>query len=108
MKKEPQEHIAKLLRRWSYTSEGIEDEAAPLRTIWRIAYDYWMKFAKAVGKANALVLLTIVYVILIGPAAIVLKVFGKDLLDRKAGIGSTYWREKAPEELTLDRSKQPF
>jgi hypothetical protein len=108
MTKVPPEHVAELLRRWSFSSEIASGEAAPPRTIWRIAYGYWMRFARALGKANALLLLTIVYVILIGPAAVVLKVFRKDLLDRKAGEGSTYWNEKAREQLTLDRSKQQF
>jgi len=108
MTKVQPDHIGKLLLRWSYASESSEEKVAPRRTIWRIAYGYWMRFAKALGKANALLLLTIVYVVLIGPAAIVLKIFRKDLLDRKAGEGSTYWNEKEQEELSLERSKQQF
>jgi type II secretory pathway component PulM len=102
------EHIGRLLRQWSYASESTEREAMPPKTIWRVAYGYWMRFAKALGKANALLLLTIVYIVLIGPAAIALKIFRKDLLDRKAGESSTYWNEKAQEQLTLERSKQQF
>jgi len=108
MTKAQQEHIQTLLSRWSYTSGSQEGTLVTQRTIWRIVRGYWMKFAQGLGKANALFLLTIVYVVLIGPAAIVLKVIGKDLLDRKAGIGSTYWRVKAGEKLTIERSKQPF
>lgn len=108
MTKTQRRHVEQLLRRWSYASESTEGEVVPPRTIWRIAYGYWMRFARALGKANALVFLTIVYVVLIGPAAIVLKIFGKDLLDRKAGDGSTYWYEKVQEQLTLERSRQQF
>jgi hypothetical protein len=102
------EHIEKLLSRWSYSPAKSEAEVVTSRTLWRIAYSYWMKFARALGKANALVLLTIVYVVLIGPAAIVLRIFGKDLLDRKAGESLSYWYEKENEQLTLERSKQQF
>ena len=108
MRTEPHEHIEVLLRRWSFTSQALEAEAARPRTIWRIAHDYWMRFARFLGKANALLLLTVVYFLLIGPAAIVLRIFGRDLLDRKAGKGHTYWRQKSDEQLTLDRSKQQF
>jgi hypothetical protein len=108
MTKTPNEHVENLLRRWSYTPERVVGEVVPPRTIWRIAYGYWMRFARALGKANALLLLTIVYVLLIGPAAIVLKIFRNDLLDRRAGESSTYWYEKAHEQLTLERSAQQF
>ncbi len=108
MTKEVPEHIGRLLRRWSYAPESTESDVVSPRTIWRIAYEYWMRFARALGRANALLLLTIVYVVLIGPAAIVLKIFRKDLLDRKADEGATYWYEKSEEQLTLERSKQQF
>jgi hypothetical protein len=104
----PNEHVENLLRRWSYSPDRVVGEVAPRGTIWRTAYGYWMRFAKALGKANALLLLTIVYVVLIGPAALVLKLLGKDLLNRKAGVGPTYWNAKTQEPLSLERSKQQF
>ena len=108
MTKAQQEHLQTLLNRWSYGSESQDGKLVTERSIWRTVRGYWMKFALALGKANALLLLTIVYVVLIGPAAIVLKFIGKDLLDRKAGSDFTYWREKAVEKLSIERSKQPF
>lgn len=108
MMKTQQETVEKLLRRWSYSSESSEEEAIRSRTTWRIAYGYWMRFARALGKANALLLLTIVYVVMIGPAAIVLKILGKDLLDRKANENHTFWRDKVQEPFTIERGKQPF
>ncbi len=108
MSKSSQVQVEKLIHRWSYAPEGADGEVVRPRSIWRVAYGYWMKFARALGRANALLLLTIVYIVLIGPAAIVLKIFGKDLLDRKAGKGSTLWLEKAQEPLTIERSRQPF
>jgi hypothetical protein len=106
--KSSQEQVEIFIHRWSYASEGSDEEVVRPRSVWRVAYGYWMRFARALGRANALLLLTIVYIVLIGPAAIVLKIFGKDLLDRKAGNGSTLWFEKAQEPLSIERSRQPF
>ncbi|MCX6135814.1 MAG: SxtJ family membrane protein [Ignavibacteriales bacterium] len=107
--KTPQERIEPFLRRWSYASEIPDVAAVPqAKTFWRSAYEYWMKFARMVGKANAVVLLTIVYFVVIGPAAIVLRIIGKDLLDRKAGNEISYWYDKQQEKLTTERSEHQF
>lgn len=99
------EHI---LQRWSFDGQTADADATLPRTIWKQAYDYWMKFARGLGRVNALVLLTFVYFVVIGPAAIVLRIFGKDLLDREAEKGSSYWYKKDQEQLTFERSKQQF
>ena len=108
MKQVSRETVNRLIHRWSYSPEVQEVETRAGKTTWRVAYEYWMKFARALGKANAFVLLTLVYVVVIGPAAIVLKILGRDLLDRKAEPGSTHWYQKEQEETTLERSERQF
>ena len=108
MNQESREKVSELVHRWSYSPEVQEVETGARKTIWRVAYEYWMKFARALGKANAFVLLTLVYVVVIGPAAIVLKILRRDLLDRKAEPGSTHWYQKEQEETTLERSERQF
>jgi hypothetical protein len=68
----------------------------------------WMAFAHAVGWFNTRLLLTIFYVIIIGIPAIVLKLFGKDLLDRKPGRTMSYWVEKEKVGNTLEEAKHQF
>jgi hypothetical protein len=106
--KAPLKRIQPLLERWSYAPPSVEIGQEEPRKLWRTAYRYWMKFARALGKANAFVLLTIVYVLLIGPAALVLKILGRDLLDRKAGKEPSFWYNKLVEEMNLERSKRQF
>jgi len=108
MNQESREKVSELVHRWSYSPEVQGAETGARKAIWRIAYEYWMKFARALGKANAFVLLTLVYVVVIGPAAIVLKILRRDLLDRKAEPGSTHWYQKEQEETTLERSERQF
>lgn len=108
MNQASREKVDELVRRWSYSPEVQQIETGARKTLWRIAYEYWMKFARALGKVNALVLLTLVYFVFIGPGAIVLKILRRDLLNRKAEPGSTYWYSKEQEETTLERSKRQF
>lgn len=108
MKGGSRETVNKLVHRWSCGPEVQGVEKGARKTIWRLAYEYWMKFARALGKVNAFVLLTLVYVVFIGPASIVLKILRKDLLNRKAEARSTYWYQKEQEETTLERSERQF
>ena len=100
--------LQELLYRWSYASSDPFREDEQKISIWRTAYNYWVRFARALGKANAVLLLSIVYIVLIGPAAIGLKLFGKDLLDRKIAPMSSFWKKKEQEVIDLERSKQQF
>lgn len=84
------------------------DESPQRKSLWRILYSYWMKFALALGKVSTAVLLTLFYVLAIGPVAIAFKLFGKDLLDRKAEHRTSYWYDKSKEPITLDQSKHQF
>ena len=77
---------------------------------------WWMAFAQTVGWFNTRLLLTIFYVIIIGLPAIFLKLFRKDLLDRKIarhqadGQGGrlSYWVEKEKVEHTLETARHQF
>ena len=108
MNQASREKVDELVHRWSYSREVQQMETGARKTIWRITYDFWMKFARALGRVNAFVLLTLVYFVFIGPAAIVLKILRRDLLNRKAEPRSTYWYQKEQEETTLERSERQF
>jgi hypothetical protein len=108
MNQASREKVDELVHRWSYSPEVREVETGARMTIWRVAHEYWMKFARALGKVNTVVLLTLVYFVFIGPASIVLKILRRDLLNRKAEPRSTYWYQKEQEEATLERSERQF
>jgi len=55
---------------------------------------WWMKFAELVAYVNTRVLLTVVYVVVIGPVWLVTRLLGKDFLDRGLTSDGTYWRER--------------
>lgn len=74
---------------------------------WKLK-SWWMTFARAVGWFNTRLFLTIAYVILIGLPAVALKLIRKDLLDRKMGDRTTYWKDKIPTQHTLEEAKRQF
>jgi len=69
----------------------------------------WLSFSKKVVRVNTAVLLSLVYVVVIGFMALIVKLLRKDFLQKK--INSTqasYWQTRITSEQTLDRSKYQF
>jgi hypothetical protein len=79
-----------------------------LRKIGSLLYDWWMRFARALAFVNTRVLLTIFYVLVIGPIALVLSVIGKDFLERKIDASLSYWKKREPSEHTLESASRQF
>jgi hypothetical protein len=101
------ERVEHLLRKWAFRHDQA-DRVEKERTMWKALSEYWLRFARMLGKANALVLLTVVYFLIIGPGAILLKLFRKDLLDRRMEERTSYWHDKDPVDQDVDRSKHQF
>jgi hypothetical protein len=101
------ERVEHLLRKWNFHHDQADTEGRD-RTFWRTLAEYWLRFARMVGKANAILLLTVVYFVIIGPGAILLKLLRKDILDRRAEVRESYWYDKVPEDQGLDQSKHQF
>ena len=70
---------------------------------------WWMKFAYAVGWFNTRLLLTVVYFAIFALPAIILKIIGKDLLNRRwnTAIG-TYWTDKPQSADSIEKAKHQF
>ena len=67
-------------------------------------YRVWMTLALAMGFVMTRVLLTVFYFLLVTPFGLVMRLFGKDLIDKKLDRNaSTYWKPK--EYLIPDRSR---
>lgn len=63
------------------------------------AYKNWTKFFQAIGKVWTAVILSIVYVGSVGPIGAVMRLLGKDPLDRKLDAEPSFWREHEPNPL---------
>lgn len=99
--------VERLLRNWEFRLRQ-DDAQQEGRSGWKKLVDYWLRFARILGRANTFLLLTIMYVVVIGPGAVLLKVFRKDLLDRKHEKRESYWYDKAAVHQDVEHSKHQF
>tara|TARA_A100001035_G_C27764628_1_gene493002 strand:- start:1010 stop:1402 length:393 start_codon:yes stop_codon:yes gene_type:complete len=53
-------------------------------------YKYWIKIGNTLGWINSYIILGIVYIIVLIPISIILKVFGYDPLKRKKSLNNTF------------------
>jgi len=70
-------------------------------------YKWWMAFARALGVVNATILLTIVYVVVIGAMSIISKILRKDLLAHRK-LGGSFWKNKEPIMHTIEKARHQF
>jgi hypothetical protein len=56
------------------------------------AYRHWSAFFEAVGSVWTAVLLSLVYVVSVGTTGLVMRLFGRDPLDRALVPEPTFWR----------------
>jgi hypothetical protein len=71
-------------------------------------YRQWMRFAHVLSIISTTVLLTVIYVAVIGPVGVLMRAFGKDPLERRWKKDGTYWRVREGSEQTLESVRQQF
>ncbi len=72
----------------------------------RRLYAGWMVVAARFGSTQTLLMLGLFYATLIGPASLVSRLAGGDLLDKRhLGAGDTAWREADTSPPDLERAK---
>jgi len=75
---------------------------APVRQV-------WMKLAAVLGVVNSRILLTLVYIGLVTPFAVLLRLLGKQPIPTETSKAvSSYWRDRRPEEFTSRRMERQF
>jgi hypothetical protein len=57
----------------------------------------WMAAAAVLGAFNTRILLTVAYYLVITPVGLILRVAGRDPLDRRLHSGPSYWTRRPPE-----------
>jgi len=72
-------------------------------------YTGWMKVAHVIGGIISTFILSVVYFFIFTPVGIILKLFGKDHLERKIDRhAKTYWRSRPQEEVDKEKHLQQF
>jgi hypothetical protein len=57
----------------------------------------WMAVATAIGAFNTRLILTISYYLIVSPVGMLMRLAGRDPLDRRLRTGDSYWRKRPPE-----------
>lgn len=71
-------------------------------------YELWMKVAHVLGKIQSTLILTVVFLLILIPMNLLLRLLGKDLLDEKIDLNiSSYWKQKE-EKSNSDRYEKMF
>lgn len=78
-------------------------------SIWRQLLAGWNAIVGRFGFAQTLVILALFYALIIGPAAVVVTVMRRDLLDRRGlRADGTAWRAADSSEPNLERARHTF
>jgi hypothetical protein len=69
----------------------------------------WLSFAQKLGKVNTILLLSVIYIVVIGFMALLVRVLRKDFLQKKIDKNiKSYWQTRVTSDQTLERSKYQF
>ncbi len=72
-------------------------------------YKVWMKGAHFIGQAVTTIILTTVYFLVFTPVSFLLRLMGKDHMQRKIDVSSpSYWDKKEQEPFSKQRYHQQF
>ncbi len=74
-----------------------------LHWLWR----GWKRFAHALGVVNTHVLLTVSWAVVLGLAALVVRLVRADLLDARRPL-SRMWRERTTGDVSPEACRRPF
>ena len=75
-----------------------------LKAIWR----GWKAFAHKLGVLNTKIILTILYFIVIGTAAMIAKILRRDLLDRRLCDEDSFWKARESLPVNLENARRQF
>jgi hypothetical protein len=68
----------------------------------------WKAYTHCAASYQTRALLTITYAVILGPGAVIGRLFGTRLLDLKTDPALTTWQERGPQEKTLDALRRQF
>jgi ABC-type sulfate transport system permease subunit len=69
----------------------------------------WMRFAAVLGSINSRILLTVVFIVIVVPITMVLRILGKSPIETSwKSSRSSYWHSRNPEEFSASRLERQF
>jgi hypothetical protein len=68
------------------------------------AYARWTGFFQGIGSVWTALILSIVYLLSVGPIGLVMRLFGHDPLDRRLAPEPSFWRAHEPNPLGPERA----
>lgn len=71
-------------------------------------YNAWMKFAHALGWINTRIILTLVYLLIFTPIALIFRLIGKDPMDRRFESVDSYWIKKETKVFRQEDYRRQF
>jgi hypothetical protein len=96
---------------WYWIGAGVF--LAALRIIpplFRVIYRSWLAFAVILGHFVSRILLTVVFFLVLLPTGLIMRVLGKDPMERRMDPhATTYWQKRdTPPEYTVERYERQF
>ena len=81
-----------------------------MRSFFKKLWSGWMWFAAKLGHFNSLVLLTVFFIVVVGPANLLARLFRADLLKlrKPATKDAGYWLPVNSDNTTLDAWRRQF
>ena len=80
-----------------------------MKKIFNRVKEGWLFISRILGRVSTMILLTIIYVLVIGPMALGAKIFQKDLLQRKFDPEkNSYWRDRVSDVPNIERHTFQF
>lgn len=81
-----------------------------IRPLFHLIYRLWIGFSVTLGYFISRALLTFIFFVVILPTGLLMRLFGKDPMDRKIDPNApTYWIQREPqEEQTIERYEKQF
>ncbi|MEW6351061.1 MAG: SxtJ family membrane protein [Thermodesulfobacteriota bacterium] len=78
--------------------------------LFRLVYRLWISFSVCIGYFVSRLILTSVFFLVITPIGIIMRILGKDPMDRKIDkAAESYWQPKTDQaELTVERYERQF
>lgn len=73
-----------------------------------LLYSFVKKVLHGIGRVQTFLILSLIYLVFLGPLALALRLFRRDLLQKKIGPESTFWSAKEEPLLDLARAKEPY
>ena len=63
----------------------------------------WVKFGELLGRIIAPIVMAIIYFLILTPISLILRIFGKDLLNLKFSKEKSYWTKREKNIGTMDK-----